>query len=67
MSFILSGNNHTLIIINVSPIVFLGLWLETISYFERRFQSDVSYWTLGGSTTGSFEGLINPKDISLLS
>jgi hypothetical protein len=37
-----------------------------ILYFETRFQSEISYWTLGGSAADSFAGRINPEDFSLL-
>jgi hypothetical protein len=52
---------------NFSPIV-CCISGQKRSNFEMRFQSKVSYWTLGGpAATGSFAGGINPKDISLLS
>jgi hypothetical protein len=53
-------------IINVSPIVFLDLWLEKILYLEMMFQSEISYWAFGGLTAHSFEGGFNPEENSLL-
>jgi hypothetical protein len=65
MSFFLTGN----ILASVIPIVCLDLWLENIVilfYFEKRFQGEVSYWTLGGLAGGLFEGVMHHEEKSLL-
>jgi hypothetical protein len=58
MPFFFSGE----MIVDVSPIILLDSWLERIWYFEKRFQSEVLCWTLGGPEAGSFAGGINPEE-----
>jgi hypothetical protein len=59
MSFFHRGKDHPSIITHVFPIVFLDLWLENVSCFAKKSQSEVSHWTLGGPAAGSFAGGIN--------